>query len=163
MARGNVTRLNSQVMMGGGCATILQENLATEPSVATIDVGWTENEEIPATKPTRRQIRDFLCMQKYRELICTIKIINNNYLHLRFCSTKSKQIKVLQTYPSLWLSWRHLSISVIYQKTDVPAPEAVHMQHAAGRWWLEWNSYILHGLGFSETELVSATSQEASK
>lgn len=109
VARGNVTRLNSQVMMGGGCATVLQENLATEPSVATIDVGWTENEEIPATKPTRRQIRGLLCMQKYRELMCIIKIINNNYLHLRFCSTQSKQIEVLQAYPSLWLSSIHLS------------------------------------------------------
>lgn len=78
VARGNVTRLNSQVMMGGGCATVLQENLATEPSVATIDVGWTENEEIPATKPTRRQIRDLLCMQKYRELMYIIKIINKS-------------------------------------------------------------------------------------
>lgn len=31
VARGNVTRLNSHVMIGGGCALILQENLATEP------------------------------------------------------------------------------------------------------------------------------------
>jgi len=40
VARGNVTRLKSQVMMEGGCALILQENLATEPSVTTMDVGW---------------------------------------------------------------------------------------------------------------------------
>lgn len=50
VTRGNGTRLNSQVMIGGGCAVILQENLATEPCVTTSDVGWIVNEEIPATK-----------------------------------------------------------------------------------------------------------------
>lgn len=50
VARGNVTRLNSHVTIGGGCALILQENLATEPCVTTIDVGWIAKEEIPAEK-----------------------------------------------------------------------------------------------------------------
>lgn len=50
MTRGNGTRLNSQVMMGGGCAVILHENLATEPCVTTSDVGWIVNDEIPARK-----------------------------------------------------------------------------------------------------------------
>lgn len=54
MARGNVTRLSSQVMMGGGWALILQENLATEPSVTTMDVGWIAKEEIPAAKQNRQ-------------------------------------------------------------------------------------------------------------
>lgn len=45
-----MTRLNSQVIMGGGCALILQENLATEPSVTTMDVGWIAKEEIPVEK-----------------------------------------------------------------------------------------------------------------
>lgn len=50
VTRGNGTRLNSQVMIGGGCAVILQENLATEPCVTTSDVGWIVNDEIPAGK-----------------------------------------------------------------------------------------------------------------
>lgn len=50
MTSGNGTRLNSQVMIGGGCAEILHENLATEPCVTTSDVGWIVNDEIPATK-----------------------------------------------------------------------------------------------------------------
>lgn len=50
MTRGNGTRLNSQVMIGGGWAVILHENLATEPCVTTSDVGWIVNVEIPATK-----------------------------------------------------------------------------------------------------------------
>lgn len=37
-------------MIGGGCAVILHENLATEPCVATSDVGWIVNDEKPATK-----------------------------------------------------------------------------------------------------------------
>lgn len=37
-------------MMGGGWAVTLQENLATEPSVTTMDVGWIAKEEIPAGK-----------------------------------------------------------------------------------------------------------------
>lgn len=52
VASGNVTRLSSQVMMGGGWALILQENLATEPSITTMDVGWIVKEEIPAAKHT---------------------------------------------------------------------------------------------------------------
>lgn len=54
VASGNVTRLCSQVMMGGGWALILHENLATEPSVTTMDVGWIEKDEIPAGKQTTR-------------------------------------------------------------------------------------------------------------
>lgn len=50
VARGNVTRLNSHVMIGGGCAVILQENLATEPSVTTMDVGCSAKDDIPAEK-----------------------------------------------------------------------------------------------------------------
>lgn len=50
VTRGKGTRLNSQVMIGGGCAVVLHENLATEPSVTTSDVGWIVNDEIPATK-----------------------------------------------------------------------------------------------------------------
>lgn len=67
MVRGNVTRLNSQVMIGGGCALILQENLATEPSVTTIDVGWIAKEEIPAAKQaTRRNFKlNFSCVRKF--------------------------------------------------------------------------------------------------
>lgn len=57
VARGNVTRLNSQVMIGGGCALILQENLATEPCVTTTDIGWIAKEEIPATKRTPIQYK----------------------------------------------------------------------------------------------------------
>lgn len=48
VARGNVTRLNSQVMIGGGCALILQDNLAMEPCVTTTDTGWIVKEEMPA-------------------------------------------------------------------------------------------------------------------
>jgi len=48
VARGNETRLNSQVMMEGGWALILQANLATEPSVTAMDVGWIVKAEIPA-------------------------------------------------------------------------------------------------------------------
>lgn len=50
VARGNVTRLNSQVMIGGGCALILQDSLAMEPCVTTTDTGWIVKEEIPATE-----------------------------------------------------------------------------------------------------------------
>lgn len=50
VARGNVTRLNSQVMIGGGCALILQDSLAMEPCVTTTDAGWIVKEEIPATE-----------------------------------------------------------------------------------------------------------------
>lgn len=56
MARGNVTRLNSQVMIGGGCALILQENLATEPCVTTTDIGWIAKDEIPAAKKEHQYI-----------------------------------------------------------------------------------------------------------
>lgn len=48
VARGNVTRLNSQVMIGGGCALILQDSLAMEPCVTTTDTGWIVKEEMPA-------------------------------------------------------------------------------------------------------------------
>lgn len=48
VARGNMTRLNSQVMIGGGCALILQDNLAMEPCVTTTDTGWIVKEEMPA-------------------------------------------------------------------------------------------------------------------
>lgn len=61
MVRGNVTRLNSQVMMGGGWALILQENLATEPSVTTMDVGWIAKAEIPVAKQKKKQVEYFLC------------------------------------------------------------------------------------------------------
>lgn len=50
--RGKGTRLNSHVMIGGGCAVILQENLATEPWVTTRDAGWIVNGEIPAQDNT---------------------------------------------------------------------------------------------------------------
>lgn len=48
---------------------ILQENLATDPSVATTEVGWTENEAIPAPKQTRGQIR----LGMYAEVVFRIK------------------------------------------------------------------------------------------
>lgn len=48
VASGNVTRLNSQVMIGGGWALILQDNLAMEPCVTTTDTGWIVKEEMPA-------------------------------------------------------------------------------------------------------------------
>lgn len=41
-------------MIGGGWALILQENLATEPCVTTIDVGWIAKDEIPAAKQTTK-------------------------------------------------------------------------------------------------------------
>lgn len=63
VTRGNGTRLNSQVMIGGGCAVILQENLATEPCVTTSGVGWIVNDEIPARKqntpPSKSTLRGF--------------------------------------------------------------------------------------------------------
>lgn len=47
VASGKVTRLNSQVMIGGGMALILQVKRATEPSVTTMEEGCWVNVEIP--------------------------------------------------------------------------------------------------------------------
>lgn len=47
VASGKVTRLNSQVMIGGGTALILQVKRATEPSVTTMEEGCWVNVEIP--------------------------------------------------------------------------------------------------------------------
>lgn len=48
-------------MMGGGWALILQENLATEPSVTTMDVGWIAKAEIPVARQKKWQVKYFLC------------------------------------------------------------------------------------------------------
>ena len=50
MLRGRVTRLNSQVMVGGGLEVILQASRPTDPWVTTMEVGWLMKEEIPGTK-----------------------------------------------------------------------------------------------------------------
>lgn len=42
-------------MIGGGWALILQENLATEPWVTTIDIGWIVKDEIPAAEHRNKQ------------------------------------------------------------------------------------------------------------
>lgn len=47
VASGKVTRLNSQVMIGGGRALILQVKRATEPSVTTMEEGCWVNVEMP--------------------------------------------------------------------------------------------------------------------
>lgn len=54
-------RLNSQVIIAGGCALILHENLATEPCVTTSDIGWTVNEEIPTKQNITINILYFCC------------------------------------------------------------------------------------------------------
>jgi len=46
-------------MIGGGCALILQENLATEPSVTTTDIGWSAKEDIPAQNIMRNKLKTF--------------------------------------------------------------------------------------------------------
>ena len=50
MLRGRVTRLNSQVMRGGGLELMLQASRPTEPSVTTMEEGWLVKEEIPGRK-----------------------------------------------------------------------------------------------------------------
>lgn len=50
VASGKVTRLNSQVMIGGGRALILQVKRATEPSVTTMEEGCWVNVEIPVKR-----------------------------------------------------------------------------------------------------------------
>lgn len=52
-ASGKVTRLNSQVMIGGGTALILQVKRATEPSVTTMEEGCCVNVEIPGRERER--------------------------------------------------------------------------------------------------------------
>lgn len=47
VCRGSVLRFSSQVMVAGGLEATAQENLATEPSVATTGTGCNTNSEIP--------------------------------------------------------------------------------------------------------------------
>lgn len=63
VASGKVTRLNSQVMIGGGTALILQVKRATEPSVTTMEEGCWVNVEIPEER--ERMLHKFLA---YRSL-----------------------------------------------------------------------------------------------
>lgn len=51
-----MTLLNSQVMIGGGLAVILQEKRATDPSVTTIDFGWIVKGEIPTQEKMEQTV-----------------------------------------------------------------------------------------------------------
>lgn len=62
VASGKVTRLNSQVMIGGGTALILQVKRATEPSITTMEEGCWVNVEIPEEREGERELHKIPCL-----------------------------------------------------------------------------------------------------